>query len=292
MRFSGHQTFHLREAWLYKGLTALSTDGEIFARDDAAEKLGVGKNMAEAMLYWLQACQLVRKTEGFALTPMATSILKHDPYLELDGTILLIHYLLATNEDQASAWYWFFNKLGVTEFDTETLAIYLQTYAEKHGSRRLPDNTVSREINCLLATYRRPTYEGRETPETVNPSPFARFALVEAMAGNRYRKRGIDPSRIDPCVFAYMLGIYWREVLGKPSTVTFELVANGEKSPALALGLSEEQVAHLLDQLSKQDRAPYLNFSRTGGYAIVTLNDDAVGKAMIHYYADHKSILV
>jgi len=80
--------------------------------------------------------------------------------------------------------------------------------------------------------------------------------------------------------------------LGKPSTVTFELVANGEKSPALALGLSEEQVAHLLDQLSKQDRAPYLNFSRTGGYAIVTLNDDAVGKAMIHYYADHKSILV
>ena len=292
MRFSGHQTFQLRESWLYKGLTAVESDSEIFSREDAAEQLGVGKNMAEALLYWLQACQLVMKADGYTLTPIAKIILGHDPYLELDGTTLLIHYLLATNEEQASAWFWFFNKLAVNEFDAATLSLYLQSYAEKAGHRKLPTNTVTREISCLLATYRRPSYGGRETPETLNPSPFSRFGFVEALGTERYRRKGIDANRVDPKIFAYMLGLYWRHVIGKPSAVTFELIASGAKSPALALGLNEEQVAHLLDILSKQERSSYLAFSRTGGYSIVTVNDDAISKALVHYYADHRSILV
>lgn len=291
MRFSGHQTFTLRESWLYKGLNAISADQMALSKDDAAEKLGVGKNMAEAIAYWLQACQLAQRNDGLELTSIARTILKHDPYLELDGTILTIQYLLATNEEQATAWYWFFNKLGVTEFDSETLNIYLSTYAEKAGAKKVQESTVQREIACLLGTYRRPEYGTRETPETVNPSPFARFGLLQVLKDGRYKKLPIETSQINPKVFAFLLHKYWAEVLLKPSSITFDLIAKGDKSPALAFGLNEEQTAHILDTISKLPGRNYLTFNRTGGYSIVTIEASQASKALQDYYADNKNIL-
>jgi Protein of unknown function (DUF4007) len=291
MRIGGHQTFHLRESWLFKGLTALAIDPKAFAHDTAAERLGVGKNMAEAIAYWLQACQLVTRGEGLELTPIAKTILKFDPYLELDGTILLIQYLLASNEEYATAWYWFFNKLGVTEFDTETLGIYLETYVEKAGGRKVPETTLQREIACLLSTYRRPEYSARETPETVNPSPFARFGLIQGLQGGRYQRRPVEPSRISPQVFAYLLYRYWSDVLHKPSSMTFDLITKGDKSPALALGLNEEQTAQILDNISKSANRAYLSFNRTGGYSIVNIDESTAKNALNDYYTANKSLL-
>ena len=39
-----------------------------------------------------------------------------DPYLEDEATIWLIHWLMATNPQHATAWYWFFNRFHKPEF--------------------------------------------------------------------------------------------------------------------------------------------------------------------------------
>ena len=57
MRFARHETFHLREGWLTKGLRKVIAEGlpDIFLRKDAIEHLGIGSNMVRSLRFWMQA---------------------------------------------------------------------------------------------------------------------------------------------------------------------------------------------------------------------------------------------
>ena len=52
LSFAGHETFVFRYAWLTKAVEAVQTDPEIFSRDDAIVRLGVGKNMVRSIRHW------------------------------------------------------------------------------------------------------------------------------------------------------------------------------------------------------------------------------------------------
>jgi hypothetical protein len=54
-RFSGHETFACRYAWLPKSAQRVSEDPKILTlgrEDEAMVKLGVGKNMVRSMRFW------------------------------------------------------------------------------------------------------------------------------------------------------------------------------------------------------------------------------------------------
>jgi len=290
MRFGAHQTFHLRDGWLFKGLHGISEDPKLFSSGAAAEKLGIGKNMAESLEYWLQACQLATKNEGLILSPLAKAVLKHDPYLEFDGTVLLIHYLLATNLDQATTWYWFFNRLAVTEFDTSTLSLYLAGFVEKAGGKKITESTLTRDVHCLLATYRKPRYDVRETPETLNISPFSRLELL-AEDNGRYFRKSLDNSLLHPRVFAFLLYKFWSDSLQKPESMSFDEIARTEKSPGLVLGLTEDQTAGMIELLGRSYGGSYLQFNRTNGYFIVNVNESAIKNSLVDYYKEVLSLM-
>ena len=73
--------------------------------------------MVDSIRYWLKATRLINpdKEKGIILTDTAQTILKKDPYFEWDGTLFLIHYLLATNKESATTWYWFFNHFSARD---------------------------------------------------------------------------------------------------------------------------------------------------------------------------------
>jgi hypothetical protein len=50
--FARHETFHPRFGWLKKGFDLAKQDPDIFLREDAPVRLGVGKNMVSAIRYW------------------------------------------------------------------------------------------------------------------------------------------------------------------------------------------------------------------------------------------------
>ena len=59
MQFGGHQSFHLRDQWLSKGLNYMASVPDHFTNTEKAmEELGVGKNMVESIKYWLKATKL------------------------------------------------------------------------------------------------------------------------------------------------------------------------------------------------------------------------------------------
>jgi len=121
--FGRHETFALRYSWLTKGFQAFHGDKAVFSSDKSTIELGVGKNMVNAIKYWLRATIMLKdSSEGLEATPIGKAIFSEggwDPYLEDEATLWLIHWLLVSNCELASAWYWFFNCFHKSEFTSE-----------------------------------------------------------------------------------------------------------------------------------------------------------------------------
>ena len=95
----------------------------IFSSDEATIELGVGKNMVNAIKYWLRAASMLEEnSEGLDATELGIALFSEkgwDQYLEDEATLWMIHWLLATNFDTSTVWYWFFNCFHKTEFTQE-----------------------------------------------------------------------------------------------------------------------------------------------------------------------------
>ena len=61
MKFSGHETFAIREGWLHKGLKLLIKEPELLYDEYVADWLGVGKNMARSIRHWLEVTGLAER---------------------------------------------------------------------------------------------------------------------------------------------------------------------------------------------------------------------------------------
>ena len=65
MKFGGHQSFHLRDQWLYKGIYWWTNQSSQLSlrdkkvMDKAMKEMGVGKNMVDSIKYWLIATKLI-----------------------------------------------------------------------------------------------------------------------------------------------------------------------------------------------------------------------------------------
>ena len=127
--FSGHQTFPFRYTWLKKGVDAVVEDPTVFSSEDASVTLGVGKNMVASIRHWCTVARLIKKSDdpqcrGFIPTKLGEAIFDDqngfDPYLDDPATLWLIHWQIATNINQATAWYWAFNILKGNQFALPT----------------------------------------------------------------------------------------------------------------------------------------------------------------------------
>ena len=292
MKFGGHQSFHLREQWLPKGLFWAKSDPEAFMNTEKAmgramENLGVGKNMAESIKYWLKASQLVEAgANGPALSKTARKILKEDPYFELDGTLFLIHYFLAANKTYGAAWHWFFNHFSARQFDRESLGNQFSAYVQAKAGKAAKEKTLEKDLTCLLRMYQAAEWAGRKNPETETPSPFTKYGWIEKKEG-RFVKNKLSVSDMNVHVFAFILYVFWKKNLGRPESVQLEDLSLKEDSPGRIFCFSLEEMSDLADLCSKT--AGYLDYSRTGGYFIVRPNEARLKKSLDSYYKEMKS---
>lgn len=84
-RYSGHETFVCRFAWLPKVIRELDPDRGghplLFKNEDIAMvKLGVGKNMVRSAKFWAECTDIIEETNGggWAATDFGRLILGHD----------------------------------------------------------------------------------------------------------------------------------------------------------------------------------------------------------------------
>lgn len=197
MAFGRHETFALRYGWLSKGFNVIVTNkkgAKVFEHDDATVELGVGKNMVTSIKYWLRACQMTDAATG-APTALGSSLLSKDgfdPYLEDEATIWLLHWLLATNAELATSWYWFFNRYHKAEFTGQELATALTDFVHDQvvGKKKPAATTLKNDANLITRMYTQSKGNTRTPLEDALDSPFAMLKLVTQSAGGRsYQSR-------------------------------------------------------------------------------------------------------
>ena len=289
MKFGGHQSFHLRDQWLYKGIHWTEKSPQILLNnkkntEKAMQELGVGKNMVDSIRYWLKATRLIKTDiKGFALTDTADKILEKDPYFELDGTLFLIHYLLVTNKEEATTWYWFFNHFSANEFEKESLENAFSAYIQIKTNRKIKDTTLDKDLNCLLRMYQSIKWTGRKNPETETPSPFTKYGWIEKK-GEKFVRNKSNINDFNIHIFAHILYIFWKNHLGQPESVKLEDLSIKENSLGRIFHFSLEEMNDLIEVCSKTQS--YLNYSRTGGYFIIQPNGKSLKKSLDNYYKE------
>lgn len=206
--FGRHETFALRYAWLSKGFQAFDNNNAIFSSDESTIDLGVGKNMVNAIKYWLRATSMLEDSaEGLIPTPIGKAIFSEDgwdPYLEDEATIWLIHWLLATNFSISTAWFWFFNGFHKSEFTGEEAAEALVDFVRINLSGKHSERTVKQEIAMILRMYCPPRVNVKSQIEDSLDSPLTSLKLVMVVDGSHlYRSFASEQFNLPISVIGY-----------------------------------------------------------------------------------------
>lgn len=190
MKFRAHDTFFIRKGWLSKGMRCVANKPDVFIAHDEnpMDVLGIGANMVKALRYWLQAVGLTEepnKGKRFQhFTDLGKIIYEHDTYIEELGTLYLLQYCLASQKDEATAWYFFFNEFSMSEFSREDFVDALQKYIKMRDSEtEYAIRSLNEDFQCIINTYL-PRYKSnpaKVSPENNIDCPFGELGLVDIL---------------------------------------------------------------------------------------------------------------
>lgn len=188
--FGRHETFALRYGWLTKGFQALHKEPDIFNSNASTVTLGVGKNMVNSIRYWLRAAQMIEVTaDGLQATELGAAVFAEDgwdPYLEDEATLWLVHWMLATNSELATAWYWFFNCFHKAEFNNEEAANDLAAFVSENLTGKHSERTVRHDINVILKMYCQGKQGVKVEMEDILDAPLASLKLMTLSKHTHY----------------------------------------------------------------------------------------------------------
>ena len=292
--FSGHETFPFRYTWLKKGVDAARGKPSIFTDDDVTITLGVGKNMGRSIHHWCQVIELI-ESDGvgpdhrrrFVPTELGNSIFADDgldPYLEDAATLWLIHWWLATNDSQATTWFWAFNIFGQNEFSKDTFISELINWVEKSTRNRISENSIKRDVDCFLRTYVPSRLTKTTIMEDTFDCPLVELDLISnSPDGNTYRfHRGPKPS-LPTEIFAAAFSEFWDTRFSENSTLTFANIAYSEKSPGRTFQLDEDTLVEYLDRLENLTDGAF-RYDETAGVKQVYRDRKIASTELLHRY--------
>ena len=278
--FGRHQTFPLRYAWLSKGFQAFGENPGVFEADDATVALGVGSNMVKAMLYWLLATGMLERTpEGLAATALGTLLFGPrglDPWLEDEGTLWLLHWQLATNGPQATAWRWFFNEFHLPEFSLTEASQALEAHARDRLRLKSIPRTLSNDLRILLRMYEPPAPGRRTSLEDALDTPLSALGLVQPLP-DRQRHRSAAAERAGPpdAIFAFVVATLVDQI-GRDTLPLGALMYGHPGFPALgaAFRLTENALLTKLERFVRQRSTHYALREQAGIHQLYRLGSD------------------
>ncbi|WP_297648656.1 DUF4007 family protein [uncultured Treponema sp.] len=286
MKYRGHETFSIRKNWLAKGMEAVHENPGIFTDKtlEPMDELGIGRNMVVSLRYWLKAVGLTkeekskesRKTET-VFTPLGKIVYGNDQFVEEAGTLWLLQNELATNRENATSWYFFFNEFNLTEFTKDDFVTELLKFDKgKGGTTAL--SSFDSDFECIVNTYVSRFKNAAEIdPEDNIESPFAELGLLDSIgSGKKLYRKVIPPKQnIPPLIFLaslYRMCEKNEDGGAKLEYKNFEIplsdIQNRKNSAGKVFNLD---VITLMDILSELETLNLLKVVRTSGLDVVRL---------------------
>ena len=278
MKFRAHDTFFIRKGWLSKGMRCVSKKPDVFIDKDEnpMDVLGLGANMVKALRYWLQVTGLTAEPQKGkreqSFTPLGQLIYDHDRYMEEIGTLYLLQYQLATQKEEATAWYFFFNEFSMSEFSREDFVSALQKYIHmSEESDEVALRSLNDEFACIVNTYlpRYKASEKKSDPESNIDCPFGELRLIDILNKRKktYKKSIPAASTLNPWVtFAVIVD----QAKGRKEISLNELL-NAPQNIGRVFNLDS---ITMLDILYRTEKMGLIKINRTAGLDVITLQGE------------------
>lgn len=286
-KVKGHQSFSIREGWLYKGLKGVNEDSELFLKTIIAmDRIGLGSNMVKALRYWMPTIGLTEeknsgKERGQTLTPFGHLVFDRDLHFQKIGTLLVCHYNLACNLYKATTWYYFFNEYKLKEFIKEDVLVSFDSWISK--LEKIAESSISSDIDCLIKTYTEDT--STVDFEDLKGCPFAQLGLIKRSRNRNevYQKHAVKPELIPSEIALFMI----LKQIEKKGRVNKELslseLLEEKESIGLLLNLRIEHLSILIERLNREG---FVRFIHTAGLEMIKLNDSTLTseQMLVKYY--------
>lgn len=280
MRFRAHETFHIRKGWLNKGLRNVIETPGVFLGDagNPMDVMGIGSNMVKSLRYWLQAAGLTEEPNhgrrNQTLTKLGNIIYENDPYFEEIGSLWLVHYMIASNKEDATAWYAFFNEFDQTEFSEEDFYSSVRKYAKMIDPEKTPaDRVILDDYKCVISTYvkRTRTHNGKSDPEDNMECPLTELGLVDTVSGsikNKYYRKVSPKADSIPELIALAVIL---KCASENREIRFSTILTDKNSLGKVFFLDNIAMMNILYKL---DMLGYIKVVRTAGLDVVRILTD------------------
>ena len=290
MKFRAHDTFFIRKGWLSKGMKYVHSTPDVFVSKDEnpMDVLGICANMVKALRYWLQAVGLTeepssgRRIQTF--TPLGESVFQNDRYIEELGTLLLLHYRLASNYSEATAWYLFFNEFNMTEFTRDDFVEFLQRRIRmEEGEAPVAIRSLNDDFSCIINTYlpRYKTNPNRVAPENNIDCPFGELGLIDVLSKEKksYRKAIPSAQSINPWVALAVIV----DQAGGSKEISLNELLTAPRNIGRTINLD---AITMLDVLYQVERIGMVKINRTAGLDVVQILTDYQFQDCVSAYYD------
>lgn len=288
MKFRAHDTFFIRKGWLSKGMKYVQRKPDVFVdkNENPMDVLGIGSNMVKALRYWLQTVGLTtepnygKRTQSF--TEFGQAVYAHDRYIEEIGTLYLLQYKLASNKEDATAWYYFFNEFTMSEFTKEDFVAGLQNYVLMSAdSPSVAIRSLNDDFTCIINTYlpRHRSGSTKASPENNIDCPFGDLGLVDVLSKVRktYKKNIPSIDTLPPWV---VLAVILDQSNGRKEIGLNELLT----APCNIGKVFNLDAISMLEILRAVERLGEIKIIRTAGLDVVRINSERTFLECVELY--------
>ncbi len=276
--FTGHETFPLRYLWLYKAYEKVANLSEEnlrknpFSDPDAIVNFGVGKNMVNSIRHWALACNIIEvQDKTFRPTELGDFLFKprtgHDPFMEKEATLWLIHWMVAGQWERTSTWYYAFNYFSERKFEREDIVKSILNLCRERGWERTSETTIKRDVDCFLRSY---VHQGDEKfSEDSIESVLSELELISAVGSHMYEfNYGPKPS-LPKGVFLYSLNEFWQHRMPDQNSTSVEILTYAPGSPGRVFKLDEQSLVERLVRIGESSGGRF-QWTDTSGIRNVT----------------------
>jgi hypothetical protein len=257
--FARHETFHPRFGWLRKAVSCAQEDPGVFSDPEATVRLGVGKNMVNAIRYWGLAFKVLEQRANPDRPRVPLIVPSNfgefllgddglDPYLEDSGSLWLLHWKLLAPPCVAPAWWIAFNDFTPQQFTEAQLTAHIVELVAAAGWPPVVEASVKKDVDCLIRTYSQ-RRQGRASLDDIIDCPFRDLGLIETAAGEggRVWRFGLgDKANLPDAVVAYATLDFAARLGGGARSISIARLAHDPGSPGAAFRLTETDLFETL----------------------------------------------
>lgn len=254
MLIKKHGSFYLRNSWPTKCINAVIANPYIFSPNsehEAVDELGVGRVMVKAMRYWMNVLGLSDENHNqrgvyTQLTDLANLIAENDLYCQKKGTLWILHRNIATNRENATAWYWGFNEYKSNVFSKKSFSDDFESFLLSNNCT-YAKKAIEQEFDCFKNTYL--SNKEFDITRILDEDTIAFFAPLQLIKTNEkegFEKNPIHYSEIPVEVLLYCIIMDNKEYLVTNNQISYDSIRFETNQVGCYFNLSDSSLMMIL----------------------------------------------